>query len=268
MKDLSFLKKLVKIPKFNKNIVNGFDMGIPLNIIQTTFTSIHYGENIITPNLILLQFLIGFYTYSKDRYYDALEWNSNKYDTNKNDLFEFLIKYQEEYKILYNLSFIFISIIMINEVHDIIQIIPIISLLLLTNYYKEIKKISPFIKPFYISIMWTLCCIVLPCLLHDKNYNIINYPLDYLPITLTMFANSNALDIRDIKEDRFNQVQTIPVKYGLLNSQSLSLIFVSLSCLIFGLNKHYLNEPFMNSLWEIQNLGISYYVFSFNNTNF
>ena len=45
MKDLSFIKTLLKK---NINFVNGFDMGIPLNIIQSTFTTLHYGDNIIT----------------------------------------------------------------------------------------------------------------------------------------------------------------------------------------------------------------------------
>jgi hypothetical protein len=268
MKYFSFIKKISDVlsKKCNKHIVNGFDMGIPLNIIQTTFVNLHYGENVITNKLILLQFLIGFYTYSKDRYYDALEWEDDKFETDKQELFEFLIKYKYEYKIAYNISFIAINLLILSELNSTIEIIPFAFFLFLTEYYKDIKRIHPLIKPSYIAIMWSFCCSILPCVLHDKDYSILNYPLDYLPIALTLFANSNGLDIRDIKEDMFNGVKTIPVNYGLLNSQTISLLFLSLSCLIFGLNKHYIDFPIVNSIWELQNIGIAYYIFNFNNT--
>ena len=43
------------------NPVVGLDVGIPLNILQNIFTSLHYGFDITTFKLILIQFLIGYY---------------------------------------------------------------------------------------------------------------------------------------------------------------------------------------------------------------
>ena len=50
------------------------------------------------------------------------------------------------------------------------------------------------------------------------NYEIFNYPLDYLPCFLTLFATSNYADIKDIQEDKMNNITTIPVAIGEKNS--------------------------------------------------
>ena len=49
------------------NPLPGLDIGIPLTLFQNTYTSLHYGENIINSRDILLQFLIGYYVYGNDR---------------------------------------------------------------------------------------------------------------------------------------------------------------------------------------------------------
>ena len=130
MKDLSFIKTLLK----NINFVNGFDMGIPLNIIQSTFTTLHYGDNIITSKLFALQFLIGFYTYSQDRYRDAVEWDRNKFDTNKKDLFEHLLKFKIEYRMTYDISLLIIIALISSETTYITVTISSTTLLLLTQF--------------------------------------------------------------------------------------------------------------------------------------
>ena len=69
----------------------------------------------------------------------------------------------------------------------------------------------------------------LPCVLKDHNYNILTYPLYYLPCVLTMFSSSTILDVRDIEEDKFNNVRTIPVVYGFEYAQILTLSLLALS---------------------------------------
>ena len=53
------------------------NVGIPLNIFSFFSTYQHYGYNILTWKLVLLQFLLGFYTYGKDKYFDALQFSNN-----------------------------------------------------------------------------------------------------------------------------------------------------------------------------------------------
>ena len=80
-----------------KSITNplpGLDIGIPLTIFQNTFTSLHYGESIVTTRDVLLQFLIGYYVYGSDRYSDALEYCENPYSTPKKDLYEYIYMYK------------------------------------------------------------------------------------------------------------------------------------------------------------------------------
>jgi len=247
------------------NPLVGIDMGIPLNIIQNVFTNLHYGYDITTFKAILLQFLIGYYTYGKDRYRDALVYETNKYDTPKKELFEYLIKYKDFYKLSYDASFIFIVFILLMD-ENMINNIPFIALLLSTDYYNEIKKLGPLIKPTYIAVMWTFSAAILPAIMHDHNYSILNYPIDYLPCAMTMFSSSTILDIKDIEEDKINGVRTIPSVYGLEKSQMLTIFLLGLSSLLVGLNPNYLENPLPNSVYEFINLFLASYVFMQSNT--
>lgn len=238
------------------NPINGLDMGVPLNIVQNVFTNLHYGEDIITPKMVILQFLIGYYTYGQDRYKDAIEYNENKYETSKKDLYEFLIKYKNIYNISYKITFLLISFILLYDEYG-YDNIPILILLLSTEYYKELKKINPYLKPTYISIMWTFSTVILPCFLHDHNLSILESPLDYIPCILTLFSTSTILDLKDIDEDKENNVQTLPVKYGIEKTSYLSLALLGLSSLLVGLNHNYLSNPIANSFFELQNAGLS-----------
>lgn len=274
MKTYSFLNSMslktnkplsrIMVPRMVNPLV-GIDMGIPLNIIQNVFTNLHYGYDITTFKAILLQFLIGYYTYGKDRYRDALVYETKKYDTPKKELFEYLIKYKDFYKLSYDASFIFIVFILLMD-DKMINNIPFIALLLSTDYYNEIKKLGPLIKPTYIAVMWTFSAAILPAIMHDHNYSILNYPIDYLPCAMTMFSSSTILDIKDIEEDKINGVRTIPSVYGLEKSQMLTIFLLGLSSLLVGLNPNYLENPLPNSVYEFINLFLASYVFMQSNT--
>lgn len=274
MKTYSFLNSMslktnklpsrIVVPQMVNPLV-GVDMGIPLNIIQNVFTNLHYGYDITTFKAILLQFLIGYYTYGKDRYRDALVYETNKYDTPKKELFEYLIKYKDFYKLSYDASFIFIVFILLMD-QDIINNLLFIVLLYSTDYYNEIKKIGPIVKPTYIALMWTFSAAILPAIMHDHDYSILKYPMDYLPCALTMFSSSTILDIKDIEEDKINGVRTIPSVYGLEKSQMLTIFLLGLSSLLVGLNPNYLENPLPNSVYEFINLFLASYVFMQSNT--
>lgn len=272
MKTLSFVKSLSysksqpshALNNYAVNPVTGIDMGIPLNIIQNIFTTLHYGYDITTFKTVLLQVLIGYYTYGGDRYRDAMEYEMKPFETSKKDLYEFYIKYKDVYKFSYEATFFIIMLTLLYE-ENMIYNIPFIFLLYTSEYYKEIKKINPYIKPLYISVMWTLSTVVLPCVLHDHNYSILNYPLDYVPCALTMFSSSVILDIRDIEEDKINNIPTIPVTFGFEKTQQIIITLFLVSSILFGMNKNYITNPIENSFFEILNLGLSTYVFDLAN---
>ena len=245
------------ITKLNINAINGIDIGIPLNLFQNLFTNLHYGNDITTVKTTVLQFLIGYYTYGKDRFKDSLEYEKKPFETKKKSLYEFLILNKDIYEMSYNTC---LSLILATLLIDpnYINNLPFISLLLSSEYYKLIKEKYGFLKSSYVSFMWTMSCIILPCVLHDNNFDILNYPLDYLPCFLTIFASSNLNDISDIEEDIENNIDTLPVVIGKENTNYLVLFCLALSSLFYGLNSNYLDRPIINSLFELQNVGIAF----------
>lgn len=247
----------------------GSDIGIPLNIFQNVYTNLHYGHDITTIKNVLLQFLIGYYTYGNDRFKDAMDYKINQYTTtdNKKDLYKYIIDNEIFIKSSLDLTFSSVLFTLITDENFLINI-PFILLLVSTDYYRDLKKKNTFIKPFYISALWTSCCIFLPCVLHDHNYSILNYPLDYLPCALTLFSLSIILDIKDIDEDKENGVNTFPVRYGKYKTSMISLLGLAISSILFGLNPHYLDRPLVNSINEIQNAGMAILPFlsSYNQT--
>ena len=82
-----------------------------LNILQYIFTTTYYNENIISSDLIILQFSIGIFTYGTDRLLDALDYMKNNKEEINNDklmYYEFLIK-----NVNYNIFIIIASYIYI-----------------------------------------------------------------------------------------------------------------------------------------------------------
>ena len=247
------------IKKSSLKMVNplpGSDIGIPLNIFQNIYTNLHYGYDISNIKNIGLQFMLGYYTYGNDRYQDALEYEVKKFTTKKEDLYKYVLENKEFIKSSLDITFAITTLILITDENFLLNL-PFILLLISTDYYKDIKQKFGEFKPLYIAALWTGCTVILPCVLHDHNYSILQYPLDYLPCLLSLFALSNFLDLKDVEEDIENGINTLPVKYGKYNAAMIGLFLLALSSLMFGLNPNYLNRPLVNSLNELQNAGMS-----------
>ena len=104
----------------------GLDLGYPLNLITNLFTTLHYDYDITTSKIIILQFLIGYYSYGKDRYKDALEYSDSlaNYSFNqttstalvitpeKETLYKSLLKYPSIYRFSYCMSFYAIAFLL------------------------------------------------------------------------------------------------------------------------------------------------------------
>lgn len=239
-----------------KMVVTGIDIGIPLNLISNVFTNLHYGENIMTTKMVLLQFLIGYYTYGKDRYKDALEYEEAPIETPKQNLYRSILQYRHIYKFTYCVSFYLISGFLL-EGDNWKDITPILILLYSTEYYKSLKTNAAFLKPFYVSFMWTFATVILPCFLHDHNYEILLDGCGYLPCAFNLFALTNLADIKDVEEDTTNGIMTLPVQLGETTTLGLVYASLALSSLLFGLHPHYLDRPIVNGLFEVQNVVIS-----------
>jgi hypothetical protein len=228
------------LSKSNSTIYNpviGSNLGIPLNILQYIFTTTYYHENIVNKELIMLQFAIGIFTYGTDRLLDALNYlkKDNKeiiYTEEKTIYYDFLIKNLNYNIFVIILSYIYIfDLLKFNE-----ETYPLLIALTSTLFYRDFKKTFGTLKALYIGTFWTLGCVILPCVLHDNNYEIINHPSIYIPSSLLMFASSNMLDIKDIDEDKQEGIQTLAVKLGRDNSELLSNSCTAIAVIIYLTN--------------------------------
>jgi carbon starvation protein CstA len=189
-------------------------VGISLDILSKIATDIRYGRNIVDWQLIILELLLGYHTYGTDRYNDEGLPDNRIY--------------------IYDIVFIIIiSIISIKQ--NLATILPFDLLLYSTRFYKQFKQHLGVFKSIYVAMMWTTSIIILPSVLHDHNYNILHEPLDYTPYIFLMIATSNIMDTKDIEDDKKNNIETIPVKYGQDISNKISkacmLAFFALLCL-------------------------------------
>ena len=143
------------------------------------------------------------------------------YDTTK-----WFIKFREYIKTPY-IAAGSVLLIGMNELH-ILQFLPFVILIDYTNNYIQLKKNFGLLKPFYVSLMWAISLVVLPSVIHDNDFSILNSPLDILSPFSLIFALSNFVDIKDIDEDTKNGIVTIPAKYGKNTALLVSLLFMAI----------------------------------------
>ena len=128
-------------------------------------------------------------------------------------------------------TFSTLLLVAMNEL-NIIQYLPFILLLDSTNSYIQLKKQYGLIKPFYVSLMWVTSILILPCVIHDNDFSILKSPVDYIAPFLIMFPLTNLSDIKDIEEDKTNNIETIPIKHGVSNTCIISMgCFILYFCL-------------------------------------
>ena len=243
-------------------LLTGVDIGIPLNIFSNIFTNIHYGYDITNIESILAITLVGYYTYTKDRYSDAIEYQKNPYNTTKIELYNNILSNKKFYEkaIIFSFFSFFAIILSTNNGDDFTILSPYLFFLLINGEYKLFKKYLSIFKPIYIASMWTFATIFLPCMIHDHNYDIINYPIDYLPCFLTLFASSNYVDVKDINEDKMNNITTLPIKIGERNSNIINIFSLLLSNILFFQNSNFDKRIVINYLFELQNFVAIYLI--------
>jgi hypothetical protein len=68
----------------------GIDIGFPLTIFENAYTTLHYGENIVTAKSVLLEILIGYYVYDTVRYQYTLDYERKSFSTTKKVLYDYI----------------------------------------------------------------------------------------------------------------------------------------------------------------------------------
>lgn len=249
--NIIFKKKPIKTIQYFNNPLPGIEVGIPLTITQNVFTNLHYGYDITTPKILFLQFSFSYLTYGIDRFNDAFDPGETNKD--KQNLYKYYIENKNSVLITLLITYLYTCYLLGEN----IETIPFILVLTSTLKYKDYKvKLGPY-KPLFIAIMWTLSCYVLPCVLNDNDYTCLESPLDYLPLLLTLFGSSNLVDSKDVIEDKNNNITTIPVLYGEESSNTISVIALTLSSILFLINPNYHNRDIINTIYNIQNIGLA-----------
>ena len=244
------------------NPIIGSNLGIPLNLLQYIYINTYYQENLITPKLVALQFAIGIFTYGSDRLIDALQYSdTSNYSIDKIDYYNYLKKNKNLNIFVISLSYIYITSLLINNQ----ETYPILFLLTSTLGYKNFKTNYGQFKAIYIGIFWTIGTVVLPSVLLSHNYDIIKEPTIILPSIFNLFASSNLLDIKDVKEDKAEKIYTLPVIYGSNFAIAISHISIILAILLFYNNENFDNNIYLSLLYEGQSFGG--FFLNFNNSN-
>lgn len=204
--------KMNDIPKKELRALN---VGLSLDILTKIATDIRYGKNIVDLQLLTLELLLGYHTYGIDRYKDDGISDNRTY--------------------IYDIVFILIIAIISNKT-NITTALPFEFLIYSTRYYKDIKAHIGIFKSIYVSVLWCISIVILPSVLEDKNMNILNQPLDYVPYIFLMVSMSNNMDEKDIEDDKKNKIETIPVKYGLEISKNFSQICIIMFMFLLSIN--------------------------------
>ena len=234
--------------------IPGIEWSVPITLFEKIFTKIHYGHEIEIDNIFIINCMIGITTYGLDRYLDSLDYKKEKdkkYDVIKKNKYEKILKNDFFIKYTIFFSFLYLSFLLYNE--GVSEFLP---LLFITIIYKKIKNNICFIKSFLIGIMWTFASIILPCVLYDKNYEILIDYKCYLPIFFTLIGSSNLADYFDYNEDKDNGLSTLPIVLGKQNALLFSLFFMIMSSILF-INHEYFDRFYLqNILFEINNLSV------------
>tara|TARA_B100000497_G_C7525751_1_gene319187 strand:- start:543 stop:812 length:270 start_codon:yes stop_codon:yes gene_type:complete len=81
--------------------------------------------------------------------------------------------------------------------------------------------------------MWAFACVLMPCIIHDKSFEVLQDPLCYIPCILGISAVSSIADIKDIEKDREDGVETFAVQYGANYTKITSFLLFALSSILY-----------------------------------
>ena len=208
-------------------LLPGGSLGIPLTLLQLTATRLHTGSvPIIEPTLVAANFLLGSAIYGADRI-----------DTNTTNLDKILVKSSTVGSLAY-----------FSTDPWTLPIVPLIYIL--HEYYADLKKIIGPIKPFFVSVFWTIAIFYLPI---AKSHNPDDFNDILTPATffLSMSGFSHIADITDIEEDRNNEVYTPAVLMGKDEAIHFGLACILASVVIHELHPNHSVVDFVYDLASI-----------------
>lgn len=122
-------------------------VGIPLNLFSLFFTYSHYGMNILTFKMVILQFLIGFYTYGKDKLKDAHEFREETgvLSPRKKELYAILLENEDFYHRAFQSAYFSILLILFNFENDAFVAVQCVALYESIKFFIANNRFPPFL---------------------------------------------------------------------------------------------------------------------------
>lgn len=211
---------------------------IALSGVALTFASqVQLGLDLQIYNYIFVIFFGILLEYNLHKFYAVIKNNeeikSEKYSWAKNNKYIY-------FSILI-IAFILLIYFFINlKLNIILYLIPfaILNLLYSLPIYKKIKiRKIPLIKIFLIAFVWTFVTLIIPFIYSELKLNNEIYLL-FIERFIFIFAITIPFDIRDIVQDKINNIKTIPIILGENKSYLLSNLLIIIFSIISTI--HYL----------------------------
>lgn len=195
-----FYMKLDNKIKYTTALQKGNQVGLSLGLSTFLFTSIK------KPEILLLDFLLGTFTYGIDREID---------DNNM---------------LLYNGIFGLCCLLLLKN--NLTKLY--IPILYLTKYYKNNKNKLKIFKPWIITLLWCSTVIILPHLYISGSFNLDTNFNSLCSFSFLLYSLSNSNDLKDEQDDIENNITTFANYFN--KTLVKDIIILNLICsIVFGL---------------------------------
>jgi 4-hydroxybenzoate polyprenyltransferase len=204
----------------------GLEVGILMMFYEYIFVNLHFNHSEIIPLwTYIMQLFCVHSAYGYDRWLDV-----TKEDSNNEELIEYINSNSQS--VQNTITFSFLSCIAYLSYYEHTRIfIPLYMLSVL--YYRDFKIKYPLLKPVFISIMLITSSVIVPSIITESNYNILQDFNAIIPPIANLYSASNYLDVIDYNIDKINNIKTLPVIFGNNTAIATSLVFNLMSSITF-----------------------------------
>jgi hypothetical protein len=159
------------------------------------------------------------------------------YQSTKTQASERLNWYRNHRRVLFTLMFVFISLyFLVFKVnlkvfaYGLILYVPVAILSIFYFMPPFALRRLPFIKIFFISLVWTISGVLLPLLYNEYNFSIRHLGKEEYAYVAAQFLFIAAIcipfDIRDSENDRYTGVRTLVITQGISQAKSIGIMML------------------------------------------
>jgi len=187
----------------NIRAIIGADVGLSLVISQ------YCAHHSITPLLVIADLCIAHSIYGRDRLADQSNPNNP------------MVVFQ------YSTLFALVLTCCIFTETGQYELVPLMTFLSLG--YKDVKPMLNTFKPFFIGLLWAYVIVYAPWSDYSVTTTVADEQALFIFFTCLYSASSNLADIKDIEQDKKDNITTIPSMYGENVTYLVSEVLVTLS---------------------------------------